>query len=142
MSEYQETIFDKIVAGEIPCHKVYEDEHVFAFLDIGPLSEGHTLVLPKEKKAFLHELSEEAAAALGRVLPRLCRAVQEATGAEAYNVLVNTGEAAGQTVMHVHLHIIPKVPDTGFKMGWNSGNLDDEKAKELAASIQSCLGSR
>jgi histidine triad (HIT) family protein len=139
MSEYQETIFDRIIAGEIPCHKVYEDEHIFAFLDIGPLSDGHTLVLPKEKKAHLHELSDEAASALGRTLPKLCRAVQEATGAEAYNVLVNTGEAAGQVVMHVHVHIIPKFPDAGFKMGWNSGKLEDEKARQLVAGIQSHL---
>ena len=76
----QETVFDKILSGEIPCHKVYEDDQVLAFLDIGPLSRGHTLVIPKERKAFLHELSDEAAAALGRVLPRLCRAVLEATG--------------------------------------------------------------
>ncbi|UCD76624.1 MAG: HIT family protein [Phycisphaerales bacterium] len=137
MSDYQETIFDRIIAGEIPCHKVYEDEQVFAFLDIGPLSEGHTLVLPREKKAFLHELSEEAAAGLGRALPKLCRAVKEATGAEAYNVLVNSGESAGQVVMHVHLHIIPKFPDTGFKMGWNAGKLDDERAERLVGRIRS-----
>ena len=64
------TLFDKIINGEIPSHKVYEDEHVFAFLDISPLSEGHTLVIPKESKAYLHELSDESGAALGRALPR------------------------------------------------------------------------
>ena len=73
-------IFARILRGELPCHKVYEDERVIAFLDIGPLSEGHTLVVPKEEKAHLHELSEESAAALGRALPRICRAVLEATG--------------------------------------------------------------
>ena len=75
------TIFDKILDGEIPCHRVYEDEHVLAFLDINPLSEGHTLVIPKERKAFLHELSDEASAAIGRALPRIARAVLAATGA-------------------------------------------------------------
>ena len=69
------TIFAKIIAGEIPCHRVYEDESVLAFLDIGPLSDGHLLVIPKEAKAHLHELSDESAAAIGRVLPRLARAV-------------------------------------------------------------------
>ena len=75
------TIFSKIIAGEIPCQCVYEDERVFAFLDIAPLSHGHVLVLPKEAKAFLHELSDESAAAIGRALPRICRAVLAATGA-------------------------------------------------------------
>ena len=140
MSDYEETIFDKIIAGEIPCQKVYEDEHVFAFLDIGPLSRGHTLLLPKERKRHLHELSDEAAAAVGRTLPRLCRAIMKASGAEAYNVLVNTGEPAGQVVMHVHIHIIPKFPDTGFKMGWHAGKLDDDEARKLIADIQAALG--
>ncbi|MEM7517352.1 MAG: HIT domain-containing protein [Planctomycetota bacterium] len=78
-----ETVFDKILAGEIPSHCVYEDDSVFAFLDIAPLAPGHTLVIPRERKAFLHELSDESSAAIGRVLPRLARAVMSATGCEA-----------------------------------------------------------
>lgn len=120
-----ETIFGKILDGEIPCHKVYEDDHVLAFLDVGPLSRGHTLVIPKERKAFLHELSEDAAAALGRVLPRIAGAVVQATGATAYNVLQNNGGAAGQVVMHVHFHVIPKLGDRGLGLGWNAGQLED-----------------
>ena len=77
------TIFSKILSGEIPCHRVYEDAHVLAFLDIGPVSDGHLLVIPKEAKAHLHELSDDSAAAIGRVLPRLARAVMAATGATA-----------------------------------------------------------
>src|SRR4026209_1394034 len=100
MSDHQATIFDKILSGEIPSYKVYEDEHVFAFLDIGPPSDGHTLVIPKERKAQLHQLSDESAAALGRVLPRLCRAVMRATGATAYNVLPNNGTAPHPVVVH------------------------------------------
>ena len=105
------TIFDAILAGEIPCHRVYEDEHVLAFLDIAPLSHGHVLVIPRERAASMHELSDEAAAALGRVLPRLCRAVMSATGCEAYNLLQNNGAEAHQAVFHVHVHIIPKFAD-------------------------------
>ncbi len=131
----ERTIFDRILDGEIPCHRVYEDEHVLAFLDIGPLSEGHTLVIPKERKAHLHELSDEAAAAIGRVLPRLARAVVRATGAEAYNVLQNNGPAAHQEVMHVHFHIIPKVGSRGLSIGWNPGELTGDKAAELKAKI-------
>lgn len=137
----ERTIFDRILDGEIPCHRVYEDEHVLAFLDIGPLSDGHTLVIPKERRAQLHELSEDAAAALGRVLPRLARAVLQATGAEAYNVLQNNGAAAHQAVMHVHFHIIPKVGGRGLGIGWNPGQLTDERAAELKAAITAEMGS-
>jgi histidine triad (HIT) family protein len=140
MSEHQPTIFDKILSGEIPCHKVYEDDHVLAFLDIGPLSAGHTLVIPKERKAFLHELSEESAAALGRVLPRLARAVLAATGATAYNVLQNNGAEAHQAVFHVHFHIIPKSRGRGLGIGWPAGKLAPEAAQDLVAAIRAALG--
>ena len=133
------TIFDKIIAGEIPCHRVYEDDHVLAFLDIGPLSPGHTLVIPKERKAHLHQLSDESAAALGRVLPRICDAVCKATGATAYNVLQNNGSAAHQVVMHVHFHIIPKIGDKGLGIGWNAGKLDAPAAAELLAKMKAVL---
>jgi histidine triad (HIT) family protein len=133
------TIFDKILDGEIPCHRVYEDEHVLAFLDIGPLSRGHTLVIPKERKAHLHELSDEAAAGLGRVLPRLCRAVVAATGAQAYNVLQNNGAEAHQAVMHVHFHIIPRTPRGGLRIGWDPRKLSNEEARELVDGIESAL---
>ena len=132
----QPTIFDRILDGEIPCHKVYEDDHVFAFLDIGPLSPGHTLVIPKERKAYLHELSDEQAAAIGRVLPRLARAVMKATGTEHYNILQNNGAPAHQAVFHVHFHIIPK-PDAerGLGMGWPAGSLDQAEGAALAKAI-------
>ena len=133
------TIFDKILAGEIPCHRVYEDDKVLAFLDIGPLSDGHTLVIPKERKARLDQLSEESSAAIGRVLPRLCRAVVRATGATAYNVLQNNGAAAHQAVMHVHVHIIPKHGGRGLGIGWTPGRLDDATARDLVAKIQAAL---
>ncbi|MCH7545465.1 MAG: HIT family protein [Planctomycetes bacterium] len=132
----EKTIFGKIIDGEIPCHKVYEDEHVLAFLDVGPLSRGHTLLIPKECKAHLHELSDESAAALGRVLPRLCRAVMQATGATAYNVLQNNGSAAHQVVMHVHFHIIPKFDDAGLGLKWSARTLDNEAAQELSLQIK------
>jgi histidine triad (HIT) family protein len=139
MSDIQETIFDKIIDGEIPCHKVYEDEHVLAFLDIGPLSRGHTLVIPKERKAFVHELSDESCAAIGRVLPRLSRAVMRATGATDYNVLQNNGTGAHQVVMHVHFHIIPRTGSDGLGIRWPAGNLGDDDARELVTSIQAAL---
>ncbi len=133
-----ETIFTKIIRGDIPCHRVYEDAHVLAFLDIGPLSPGHTLVVPKEPAATLDALSDTAAAALGRVLPRICRAVIKATGADAYNVLQNNGRAAHQAVFHVHFHIIPKFPDgSGLGIGWQPRQLDQSTGAAMAMRIAS-----
>lgn len=133
------TIFDKILSGDIPCHRVYEDDHVLAFLDIGPLSPGHTLVIPKERKTHLHELSEESAAALGRALPRICRAVLAATGASAYNILQNNGSEAHQVVMHVHFHIIPKLAGQGLGILWPAGKLDGDAARDLLGKMRAAL---
>lgn len=136
------TIFDKIIAGEIPCHKVYEDEHVLSFLDIMPLSKGHTLVIPKQRVAHLHEMSDDAAAALGRVLPGICRAVLTASGATAYNVLQNNGREAHQAVLHVHFHIIPIVGGAGLGLTWNAGSLNDNDAKQLLQAMHAALGTQ
>jgi histidine triad (HIT) family protein len=135
-----ETIFSKILRGEIPCHKVYEDEHVLAFLDIAPLSQGHTLVIPKEPAVTLDELSDESAAAIGRVLPRICRAVKTVTGADAYNLLQNNGPLAHQAVFHVHFHVIPR-PDAGQGLGieWKTGKLGSDAAA-LAEKLRAEVG--
>ncbi|MCX7808255.1 MAG: HIT family protein, partial [Deltaproteobacteria bacterium] len=124
---------------ELPCHKVYEDDHVLAFLDIYPLSKGHTLVIPKERKAFLHELSDEQAAALGRALPRIARAVLKATGASAYNVLQNNGALAHQSVFHVHFHIIPRIGSSGLGIRWTPSPLDSAEGEALAKAIRECI---
>ena len=134
------TIFDKILSGELPSHTVYQDEHVYSFLDINPISHGHTLVIPREAKERLHELSDESSAAIGRVLPRICRAVMSATGAVDYNILQNNGAPAHQAVFHVHFHVIPKFADQGLGVGWKTEPLGDESAQELIASIQQRLG--
>lgn len=135
-----DTIFSKILAGTIPCHRVYEDAHVLAFLDIAPLSPGHTLVIPKEPARTLDELSDDAAAALGRVLPRLCRAIKQVTGCAAYNVLQNNEALAHQAVFHVHFHIIPKPDDArGLGVRWLTGSLaadPAELARTLASAVQ------
>ena len=130
-----DTIFSKIIAGVIPCHRIYEDAHVLAFLDIAPLSRGHTLVIPKEPARTLDVLSDEAAAAIGRALPRICRAVKAVTGCAAYNVLQNNEAAAHQAVFHVHFHIIPKPDDQhGLGVRWPARSLEADAA-ELAQAI-------
>ena len=136
------TIFTRIIKGEIPSHKVYEDEQVFAFLDINPLSRGHTLVIPKEERVTLDQLSEEASAALGRALPRIARAVLKATGATAFNVLQNNGPLAHQVVPHVHFHIIPRLDQAegaGLGIEWEPMKLDPAAGAALAKQIAAAI---
>jgi histidine triad (HIT) family protein len=135
-----DTVFGKILAGQIPCHKVYEDEKVLAFLDINPLSTGHTLVIPKEPAETMDQLSDESAAALGRVLPRICRAMIAVTGVRQYNVLENNGSAAHQAISHVHFHIIPKPNAThGLGIGWPQQAFDHKEGAELAAKLRAAV---
>jgi histidine triad (HIT) family protein len=133
-----ETVFTKILRGEIPCHRVYEDDKVLAFLDVNPIARGHTLVIPREAAETLDQLSEDSAAAIGRVLPKLARAVLAATGATAYNVLQNNGPLAHQAVFHVHFNIIPKYADgSGLGIGWKATKLEggEALAKAIAGKL-------
>lgn len=131
------TVFAKILRGDIPCHRVYEDDQVLAFLDVNPLSRGHVLVIPKEEVATVDKLSDDAAAAIGRVLPRISRAVLAATGATAFNILQNNGADAHQAVFHVHFHIIPKLPDgSGLGIEWNATKLTDGAALAQAIAAE------
>lgn len=139
-------IFCKIVAGDIPCHKLWEDGHALAFLDVNPLSEGHALVIPKQHYATLDEVPTETAAAIGAALPALARAVMQATGSTDYNILQNNGAPAGQDVFHVHFHLIPRKPGTERQDAtpghglparpWPAQEIDHEKAAALAETIQ------
>ena len=135
-----QSIFSMIIEGEIPCHKVYEDDFVFAFLDINPFSPGHTLVVPKESTRTLDKLSDESAEALGRVLPRISKAILRITGAEEFNVIQNNGPNAFQSVFHVHFHIIPKMKDgRGLTFPFKSSPIDHEEAEKMAKSIRELL---
>lgn len=127
-------LFEKIVAGTIPSYKIYEDDLIYSFLDINPLSPGHTLVIPKIKYEKLHEMPEETAAALGKVLPKIAKAVITAVGVEDYNILQNNGKSAHQEVPHVHFHIIPKPnPKEGLGVKWPSNSL--ENGEEMMKKI-------
>lgn len=129
------TVFGRILDGELPCHRVYEDEHVLAFLDINPLSRGHVLVIPRQRVARIQDLDEAAAAAVGRIIPRLCRAISEITGVDEMNLLVNNGHRAGQEVMHVHVHLIPRTEDRGLRLQFAPGELDQAEGERIAAEI-------
>ncbi len=130
-------IFCKIISGAIPCQRVYEDQRVLAFLDIGPLSPGHTLVIPKRHATTLDELSDEDAAACGRVLPKLARAIRSVTGIADCNILQNNGKLAHQAVGHVHFHIIPRSNTQGLEIRWPAGKLQD--GEQLTASVIAAL---
>uniref|UniRef100_A0A6V3J1T4 HIT domain-containing protein n=2 Tax=Lotharella globosa TaxID=91324 RepID=A0A6V3J1T4_9EUKA len=135
------SLFEKIVAGKIPSYKVYEDDLVFAFLDINPLAPGHTLVIPKKKYETLDKVPDETAAAIGKVLPRLARAIMKATECKDYNILQNNGTVAHQFVPHVHFHIIPRPnAKAGLGLSWNTTtDLKKEQAEALLKKITSGL---
>lgn len=134
-----ESIFTKIIAGKIPCARVYDDAHVFAFLDINPLAVGHTLVVPKRQVVTLHELPPDDAAAIGRVLGRIAAAVTAAVGVSDYNILQNNGSASGQVVPHVHFHIIPRREGDGLGYRWNARPADAAQLAATAAAIATRL---
>ena len=132
-------IFCRIASGQIGCHKLFEDRQVLAFLDIGPLSEGHSLVIPKAHYVTIDQMDADLAAACCALLPRLSRAIMAATGATAWNVLQNNGKPAHQAVDHVHFHIIPRTPDGGLGIQWPAGQLPDDRAGQLREAITAQL---
>ncbi len=129
----------KIVAGEVPAAKIYEDEVALAFLDIGPISDGHTLVIPKQHFDKLHLCPPELLGQVSGCLGRIARAVVAATAADGYNLLCNNGRAAGQLVDHVHFHIIPRNAGDGVFNRWPSSKYPEGRAEALAASIRENL---
>jgi histidine triad (HIT) family protein len=135
----KDCIFCKIAAGQIPCFKIYEDENVLVFLDIGPVSDGHTLVVPKEHCTKVHNCKPEMLSAVAAVLPKITAAVAAATGADGYNVLCNNGRAAGQLVEHLHFHIIPRKAGDGVFDHWPAFKYPQGKAEKLAREIRARL---
>jgi len=132
-------VFCKMVAGDIPVVKVYEDEGVLAFLDIGPISDGHTLVIPKEHVSRVHECKPEVLAQVGSCLGRIAGAVAEAVDADGYNVLCNNGRAAGQVVEHLHFHIIPRRMGDGVFTQWPAYKYEKGQIDDFAAKIRKNL---
>ncbi|PHJ23552.1 hit domain-containing, partial [Cystoisospora suis] len=136
-----ENVFKKIIEGKIPCHKIFETEHVIAILDAFPAVEGHSLLIPKKEVSSIFELDEQTAANVYKELPRLCKAVQKATGCDGINVLQNNGRAAGQVVFHAHMHIVPRFQDDKlFKQFASSKDMiSSEDAKNILTKIQANL---
>jgi histidine triad (HIT) family protein len=129
-------IFCKIIQGQIPSAKVVETSQAVAFLDIHPVNRGHTLLLPRAHHLGLADLPEEIAAHLGSLLPRLCRAVSSATGAIGLNIVMNNGRVAGQTIDHVHWHIIPRFKDDPVNWAWPQGEYAGDELSQMRFRIE------
>jgi len=134
-------IFCKIIAGEIPAFRVFEDDTTLAFLDVGPLAEGHLLVIPKTHYERLDQMDPDALTKLTGHLPRLGLALMQVTSAQAYNLLQNNGNEAGQVVMHVHFHLIPRKPSDGLGYRWLASSYAEGRGEVIAQEFKATLDS-
>jgi histidine triad (HIT) family protein len=133
------SIFSRIVAGEIPAIKLYEDELTLAFMDISPASRGHALVICKQEYPDLYSLPDETLVAVQRTVQRVARALQAALMPDGMNILQNNGAAAGQTVFHYHVHLIPRWEGDHALGLWTPHEAEPGALQELADQIQAQL---
>lgn len=135
-----ETIFSKIISGEIPSFKIYENDYVYAFLDISQVSKGHTLLVPKKPSANILETDEETMKHIGVALPKVANAIKKAFHPDGLNIIQNNGEYADQSVFHIHFHLIPRyendIDGFGYKWETHEDVIDDETKQKIATQIQ------
>ncbi len=131
----EDCIFCKIAAGEIPSKTIYEDEDFRVFLDLGPATKGHALIVPKEHAANLYELSEETASKVLVVAKKLAASMKEKLACDGLNLVQNNGEVAGQTVMHFHMHMIPRYKEDGQKINWAPGQVTQDVLESIRKQI-------
>jgi len=131
-------LFVKIAKGEIPSHKIYEDEHTFAFLDRSPNNPGHTLVIPKERYKDIYEIPEDVLSHVMNTVKKVSIAVKKAVGADGINIGMNNEGAAGQVVFHAHIHVIPRFKDDGLKP-WSKKEYKEGEADDVALKIRAEL---
>ena len=129
-------IFCKIANGEIPSATLYEDEDFRVILDLGPASKGHALILPKQHQKDLCELDDAVAAKVLPLAGKMGRAMKKALHFDGFNLVQNNGEAAGQTVMHFHMHMIPRYANGPQMVLWNPGKLDDTEKTEIIEKVK------
>ena len=128
-------IFCKIANGEIPSKTLYEDEGYRVILDLGPAAKGHALILPKNHYANLYELPEDMASQVMLLAKKMATQMTEKLHCDGFNLMQNNGEAAGQTVFHFHMHLIPRYKDDGQKIGWKPGEPSSEELEEIKDQI-------
>ena len=132
-------IFCKIANGEIPAATLYEDENFRVILDLGPASKGHALILPKSHAANIYELSDEMAAKAMVLAKKMATAMTEALKCDGFNIVQNNGEAAGQTVFHFHMHLIPRYKGDNVGITWTPGELSDKDKEEILSKVKEQL---
>lgn len=132
-------VFCRIVAGQIPSTRVHEDEHTLAFMDIGQVNPGHVLVAVKKHAGNLYELDDTQAAAVARASARVAKAIRAAFGPEGLSVYQANGKAAGQTVFHYHVHLLPRHAGDGMELVWPVKNPPREALEGYAAQIRAAL---
>ncbi len=132
-------IFCKIIDGQIPCFKLFEDENTLAFMDINPVHPGHALIIPKQHAANLFEVSTEALLNTVGSAQMIARAVQRALSPDGMNLLQCNGEAAAQSVMHFHVHVLPRQADDNVPMNWNPQPGDMDEIGRVAEQIRAQL---
>ena len=131
-------IFCKILAGEIPSTAVYEDDDFTAILDVNPAARGHVIILPKNHAANIYELPDEDASKIMIVAKKIATAIEKAYHCDGVNILQNNGEAAGQTVFHLHVHVIPRFKGDTVNIGWKQGDMPEDLdaiCKEIQAQL-------
>lgn len=128
-------IFCKIAAGEIPSKTIYEDEKYRVILDLGPATRGHALILPKNHYANIFELPEEDAKEVICLAKRMAAIMKDKLGCDGFNLVQNNGEAAGQTVLHFHMHLIPRYENDGQEIGWKPGSPSQDELEEIKKQI-------
>lgn len=132
-------IFCKIASGEIPAATLYEDDQFRVILDLGPASKGHALILPKNHYADLFEIPQETAEKAMALAKKMATALKEALGCDGLNVVQNNGEAAGQTVFHFHMHLIPRYQNDHAGVTWTPGTLTDEVKEEVLEKVKKVM---
>ena len=137
MSDFTDNLFYKIIQGEMPSHKIYEDNDFYVILDKFPANPGHCLILPKTAAKDVFDLDEKTASKLYPLAKRLANAVKAATGCDGINILQNNGAAAGQVIFYFHLHVIPRFANDGVRIKTSSsaGQMEDEAAAKLQSKI-------
>ena len=130
----EDCVFCKIINGSLPCYKIYENEHILAFLDINPVNKGHTLIIPKEHYERLEEVPDDLLKELIIAIKKIGKAVIKGVGAEAFNLGLNNGKDAGQLIMHVHFHIMPRFKNDGLKL-WPGKKYEEGEAEKIREEI-------
>lgn len=132
-------IFCKLAGGMIPTVSLYEDDDFRVILDAGPASRGHALILPKQHYQDICELDESVGAKVLGLAARIGKAMKIGLGCAGFNLVQNNGEAAGQTVMHFHMHVIPRYEGEPQMVAWNPGAIEEEDAKQIVQAVKAHL---